>query len=150
MLSKEQINQAIRWINQNIVNYDLLQSIVSENTNTIEQVIEKYNKQYANNYSVDYQTNHKLTSPMTKMIFLYIYDVMKKNPNTFYSYNMHITNNIVHTKEVEYIYLPKLIQKINKENAKLNEEKKELFLKNKKLQLQIQELQALIETKGIS
>lgn len=150
MLSKEQVKQAILWIDKNFVNHDLLQSIVSENTNTIQQVIEKYNNQYENSHALGCQLNRKLTSPMTKVIFLYIYDVMKKNPNTFYSYNMHITNNIVHTKEAEYIHLPGLIQKINEENAKLKDEKKELFLKNKKLQLQIQELQALIETKGIS
>jgi len=140
MLSKEQNKQVLLWIDRNFVNHDLLQSIVSENTNTIEQVIEKYNNQYENSHALDCQLKRKLTSPMTKIIFLYIYDVMKKNPNTFHSYNMHITNNIVHTKEAEYIHLPGLIRKINEENAKLKDEKKELFLENKKLQLQIQQL----------
>jgi len=133
MLSTLQVNNAIEWIGENPIDNDLLQEIVSENTNTIGQLILKYTTRYNDLY------NKQLTSQMTENIFAYIRDVCDKHPNTFSNYNINIDNGIVNDKNKKFVHLPKLIQKIQNENYKL-------IKKNEKLQKENIELKKLIVT----
>jgi hypothetical protein len=133
MLSTIQVNNAIEWIGENPIDNDLLQEIVSENTNTIGQLILKYTTRYNDLY------NKKLTSPMTENIFAYIRDVYDKHPNTFSNNNINIDNGIVDDKNKKSVHLPKIIQKIQNENYKL-------IKKNEKLQKENIELKKLIVT----
>ena len=133
MLSTLQVNNAIDWVGDNPIDNELLQEIVSENSNTIGQLISKYTTRYNNLYK------KQLTTPMTENIFAYIRDVCDKHPNTFSNYNINIDNGIVNDKNEKFVHLPKLIQKIQNENYKL-------IKKNEKLQKENIELKKLIVT----
>jgi len=121
MLSKEQVNQVIDWIEENSVDNDLLQKIVSENSNTIQQTLMKYTKEYNN------MNEKKLKSPMTENVLLYIYQLYKVYPTTFYRYNINIERDIVYSDKTQ-INLPEIIEKIKNENVSLLVEKKKLLV----------------------
>ena len=121
MLSKQQVNQVIDWIEENSVDNDLLQKIVSENSNTIQQTIMKYTKEYNN------MNEKKLKSTMTENILLYIHQLYKIYPTTFYRYNINIERDIVYSDKTQ-INLPEIIEKIKNENVSLLVEKKKLLV----------------------
>lgn len=121
MLSKEQVNQVIDWIEENSVDNDLLQKIVSENSNTIQQTLMKYTKEYNN------MNEKKLKSPITENVLLYIYQLYKVYPTTFYRYNINIERDIVYSDKTQ-INLPEIIEKIKNENVSLLVEKKKLLV----------------------
>jgi hypothetical protein len=116
MLTKKQVEQAICWIDNNAIDFKILQHFVSENSNTVEQLISKYTVEYNNTYK------KQLTSPMTKNIFMYLYDLCKKNPQTFYNCNININDDIVYSKKQEYFHIPQIIQNIQNENLQLLQE----------------------------
>ena len=68
MFTKIQVKECIAWLEDNPVDFELLQSIVSENSNTVQQVIKKYSENYK---------KKPLTMPMTELIFEYIYQLLK-------------------------------------------------------------------------
>jgi len=88
MLSKEEINLVIRWVEDNPIDYAIFQIIASENSNTIEQFALKYKNKY-NNYG------RVLTKPMSVNIFNYIYNLCLKNPHTFNNININIQDGII-------------------------------------------------------
>jgi len=137
MLSKEQVNQAIRWVEENSVDYDILQKIVSENSNTIQQTLIKYTTEYNN------INKKKLTSLMTENVLLYIHQLYKDNPTTFHRYNMNIEKDIVYSDKTQ-INLPEIIEKIKNENISLLAEKKRM---NTKYELLSKKYEKLLEKK---
>ena len=137
MLSKKQINQAICWIEKNDLDQDLLQKIVSENSNTTNQVIQKYTEQY------NKLNKKQLLSPMSEIVLLYIYQLYKTSPNTFHSYNMNIEKDIVYSGKTQ-INLPEIIEKIKNENISLLAEKKRM---NAKYELLSKKYEKLLDEK---
>ena len=121
MLSKEQVEQAICWIEDNAIDHALLQKIVSENSNTIQQTLTKYTTEYNMN-------DKKLTSPMTENVLLYIHQLYKEYPTTFHRYNMNIEKDIVYSDKTQ-INLLEIIEKIKNENISLLAEKKKMVAK---------------------
>ena len=120
MLTKPQQAIAISWIEDNDLNHDLLQKIVSENSNTINQVTQKYTEQYNN------LNKKQLLSPMPEIVLLYIHQLYKTSPNTFHRYSMNIEDDIVYSDKTK-INLPELIEKIKNENITLLSERKMLL-----------------------
>ena len=118
MLSNDQVEQAISWIEDNAIDDLLLQKITSENSNTIEQVLIKYTTEYNS------MTDKKLKSPMTKNVLLYIHQLYNENPTTFH--NMNIEKNIVCGDKTQ-INLPEIIEKNKNENILLLLEKKKMI-----------------------
>ena len=137
MLSKIQVEQAIYWIEENTMDHDLLQGIVSENSNTVQQTLMKYNINY------DKLHKKKLTTPMTKNVLLYMVQLYKQSPTTFHKYNMNIENDIVYSDKMQ-INLPEIIEKIKNENISLIMEKKKLLEENALL---MKKYDSLLETK---
>lgn len=115
---------AMSWINNNYLDNELLQNIISENSNTTQQTVAKYTKEYNSKYSKN------LTSPMTKNILNYIFYLYKEYPNTFYRFNMNIANDIVYSDKTR-INLPEIIEKIKNDNISLLEEKRKLYTENR-------------------
>ena len=107
MLTKKQVNQSICWIEENALDLKILQRFVSENSNTVQQLISKYTIDYNNIYK------KQLTSPMTKNIFMYIYDLCKKHPNTFHNCDINIDINIDNGIDNGIVYSKKKIYTTN-------------------------------------
>tara|TARA_Y100000389_G_C17452880_1_gene516039 strand:+ start:115 stop:564 length:450 start_codon:yes stop_codon:yes gene_type:complete len=133
MLSKEQVNQAIRWVEENSVDNDILQKIISENSNTIQQTLTKYTTEYNN------MNGKKLKSPMTENVLLYIHQLYKDNPTTFNRYNLNIEKDIVYSDKSR-INLPEIIEKIKNENISLLVEKKRMIMEYAILSKKYEEL----------
>jgi len=133
MLTKKQVQQVICWIEDNAIDIELLQKFVSENSNTVEQLISKYTVGYNNIYK------KQLTSPMTKNIFMYMYYLCKKHPNTFHNCNINIDNSIVCSKK-QYIHIPQLLQKLEDENCQLLKENKKMCKRNNELLIKVEAL----------
>jgi len=134
MLTKEQVEQSICWIEDNSIDLNILQKYVSENSNTIEQLTSKYTVEHNNIYK------KQLNTPMTKNIFMYMYDLCKKKPHTFHNCNINIDNNIVHSKKQEYIHLPQILQKIEDKNCQLLKENREMLKKHTDLLIKYEDL----------
>jgi len=121
---------AMSWINNNYIDNELLQNIISENSNTTQQTVAKYTKEYNSKYSKN------LTSPMTKNTLNYIYYLYKEYPNTFYGFGMNIANDIVYIYKPQ-INLHKLKEKIKKDNFSLLKEKRKLNIENQILRKEV-------------
>lgn len=129
MLTKKQVQEVIYWIDDNAIDEGLLQKFVSENSNTVEQLVSKYTVEYNNIYK------KQLTSPMTKNIFMYLYDLYEKNPQTFHNCNINIDKNIVYSKKQKYFNIPQILQKMKNENIQLLKENKKLLQENNYLRI---------------
>lgn len=113
MLTKNQIKECIQWIEDNPIDFELLQSIVSENSNTIQHVIKKYSEKY---------NKKPLTTPMTELLFEYIYQLFKTHPNSFHRYNINIKDGIVYSDKKGEINISEFVQKMMTENEALKNE----------------------------
>lgn len=134
MSSTKQIGQVFTWIEDNDVDYELLNSIVSEKAVSIEQTLAAYNLKYNKKYV------KKLTQPMTKDILIHIIETIDKYPQTFNNCNIKLCNNILHTPEKKYTHLPELLQKIKNENMKLVADNKKLLVENINLLIKYENL----------
>lgn len=128
MFTKIQIKECIAWLEDNPVDFELLQSIVSENSNTVQQVIKKYSENYK---------KKPLTMPMTELIFEYIYQLLKTNTNTFHNYNINIKDGIVYSDKKGEINIPEFVQKMVAENEALRNELEKVRDENNNIKHQI-------------
>ena len=127
MLTKIQVKECIAWIEDNPVDFPLLQSIVSENSNTIQQVIKKYSEKYK---------KKPLTAPMTELFFEYIYQLLKTHSNTFNNFNINIKEGIVYSEKGD-INIPEFVQKMVAENEALRNELEKVRDENYNIKHQI-------------
>lgn len=124
MSSTKQNTKVCTWIEENDVDYDLLNSIISYKALSIEQTVTAYNLKYNKKY------DKKLTHPMTANILTHIVNTIEKHPNTFNKCNIKLCGNILHTPEKKYTHLPELIKKIKDENMKLISDNRKLLVEN--------------------
>jgi len=123
MLTEKQINDSIEWIEENALDSELFERIACNNSYTIEEFLDEYNK----------NKSPLNKSPMNKTTLLYFISIRKKHPNTFNNCKIDIIYNIVLTKEKNYIHLPQLIKKIQEKNDELLKKNYELLKKNDEL-----------------
>lgn len=124
MSTKKQLSQIFTWIEDNGVDYHLLNSIISHKALSIEQTLAAYNFKYNEKYP------KKLTHPMTENILTHIVNTIEKYPNTLNNCNIKLCGNILHTSGKKYTHLPELIQKIKDENMKLISDNRKLLVEN--------------------
>ena len=124
MSNKSELSQVFTWIEDNPVDYALLNAIISEKALSIEQTLAAYNLKYNEKYV------KKLTQPMTKRVLIELVNTIEKYPQTFNNCNIKFCDNILHTPEKKYTHLPELLQKIKNENTKLMSNNRKLLIEN--------------------
>ena len=109
LYTTEQSDEIYKWIEDNDIEYYVLNNIIGKSIYTTENVIREYNK----------QANNK--DNMTKEIFDYIIYLINTNQNTYYGIGPYIKINNIWNILTKDIYYKKHFTTMNNASTQTNQ-----------------------------